>query len=36
MGMAKGFVVAIVGEGTTAVSVMGVLNTSFDEVMSDS
>ena len=36
MGMAEGFVVAILGEGASAVSVLGVLNTPFDEVMSNS
>lgn len=36
MGMAEGLVVAILGEGASAVSVLGVLNTPFDEVMSNS
>ena len=36
MGMTKRLVVAILGEGTSAVSVVGMLNTSFDEVMGDS
>ena len=36
MGMTKGLVVAILGEGTSTVFVVGMLNTSFDEVMSDS
>ena len=37
MGMTEGFVVAILGEGASASAVflLGVLNTSFDEVMSD-
>lgn len=35
MGMAEGLVVAILGEGAAAVFLLGVLNTSFDEVMSN-
>lgn len=36
MRMAEGFLVAILGEGATAVVLPGGINTSFDEVMGNS